>query len=227
MLESLLISTGQLSPGKILIHLLLSLLCGLLISLSYIYGNKKAKSSASMAITVVVLPAIVSVVISLVGSDIARAVSLGGVFALVRFRSAPGDSRDIAYVFFTMVTGLAVGIDCYVIAFMMVIVIGGVFLVLPKIGYAAIRKEEKVLKITIPENLDYQGVFDDLFAEYLEKCTLTYVKTINMGTLFLISYDVVMKKNINEKKFIDELRCRNGNLNIMLTCAGKEESPSL
>lgn len=227
MFESILVSSAELSVARVLIHIGVALIAGAIISLSYIISNKGRKYSSNFAVTLVILPIIVSVVITLIGSDIAKAVSLGGVFALVRFRSVPGDSKDIAYVFFTMVTGLAVGVECFAVAFILALVVSFFFVILTRLGYANSQKENKILKITIPENLDYQGVFDDIFDEYLIKHIISNVKTTNMGTLFQITYDIVEKDNINEKEFIDKLRARNGNLNILIGREAQGELPPL
>lgn len=152
----------------------------------------------------------------LIGSDIARAISLGGVFALVRFRSVPGNSRDIVNVFFAMTTGLACGMGCILFAAVFCVGVGTVYFLLSRFGYAEKKSEAKQLKITIPENLNYQGAFDDLFEEYTDGVILERVKTTNLGTLYELTYSVELKPGINEKLFLDSLRCRNGNLNILL-----------
>lgn len=226
MIEAILMSAANLSTARVLVHILVAMIVGLIISASYIISGKKCYSS-NFAVTLVILPTVVSVVITLIGSDLARAVSLGGVFALVRFRSVPGDSKDIAYVFFAMVAGLAVGIECFAIAFVLAIFIGLVFVILSRLGYANSKKDNLVLHITIPESLNYQGAFDDLFEKYLDSWSKTKIKTTNMGTLFELSYNVMPKNNIDEKAFIDEIRARNGNLNISLGKAPQGEFPPL
>lgn len=179
-------------------------------------SERKKKYSPHFAFTLVILPAVVSAVIMLVGSDIAKAISLGGVFALVRFRSVPGNSKDIASVFYCMSVGLAAGMGYVVFAVIIALVIGLLYLALSFLGYGEKRGNVKQLKITIPENLNYQGAFDDLFEEYSNGATLEKVKTTNLGTLYELTYAIDMKENINEKQFMDSIRCRNGNLNIIL-----------
>ncbi len=178
--------------------------------------SDKKKYSRHFAITLIILPAVVSIVIILIGSDIAKAISLGGVFALVRFRSVPGDSKDIASVFFAMAVGLSVGTGYLTYAALITIIIGVVYFVLVKFGFGKDKAENKQLKITIPENLNYQGAFDDLFEEYTNGASLDRVKTTNLGTLYELTFSVQMKKDIDEKQFLDSIRCRNGNLNIIL-----------
>lgn len=206
----------ELSIKSTIISLLVALILGFIISVIYILSQKGKRYSTNFAVTLVLLPAIVSVVIMMIGSDITKAVTLGGVFALVRFRSIPGDSKDIGNVFFAMAVGLAVGMGYLGIAVFVTVAVGGVYLLLTRLGYAETKKEYKVLKITIPENLNYQEAFDDLFETYTEQWELQRVRTTNMGTLYELSYRIRIRKDSNEKQFIDDIRCRNGNLNILL-----------
>lgn len=163
------------------------------------------------------LPMIIAIVIMLVGSNIARAFSLAGAFSLVRFRSAPGDPKDIAYVFFAMAVGLACGAGYLAYGAMFTLILCIFMIILNRMDFGSKKTQEKQLRITIPENLDYQGAFDDLLEQYTQKYTLTRVKTADLGTLYELSYVICAKNDINEKEFIDALRCRNGNLNIILT----------
>ena len=220
MLDTIFTSLPELSLIRTVIRMFAALIAGGFISLSYIHSDKRQKYSSNFAMTVVILPAIVSVVITLIGSDLAKAISLGGVFALVRFRSVPGDSRDIAYVFFAMVVGLAIGMDCYAIAFALTAVVALSFTLLQKLNYAKNKNASEILKITVPEDLNFKDAFTDLFNEYLDKYTISSIRTTNMGTLYQITYDVIPKDGIDEKTFIDALRVKNGNLNIIL---GKHE----
>ena len=220
MLDTIFTSLPELSLIRTVIRMFAAIIAGGFISLSYIHSDKRQKYSSNFAMTVVILPAIVSVVITLIGSDLAKAISLGGVFALVRFRSVPGDSRDIAYVFFAMVVGLAIGMYCYAIAFALTAVVALAFTLLQKMNYAKNKNASEILKITVPEDLNFKDAFTDLFDEYLDKYTISSIRTTNMGTLYQITYDVIPKEGIDEKAFIDALRVKNGNLNIIL---GKHE----
>lgn len=215
MFETIFEATPISTKGAI-ISLVVALVLGFLISLIYILSDKKKNYSSHFALTLVLLPAIVAVVIMLVGSDIAKAISLGGVFALVRFRSVPGDSKDIMSVFFTMAVGLACGMGYVNMAITIAVVIGIIYFLLTRFGYAEKRNIPNQLKITIPENLNYQGAFDDLFEEYSDGASLEKVKTTNLGTLYELTYNINLKKDIDEKQFIDSIRCRNGNLKIIL-----------
>lgn len=215
-------AAGSISTKDALISLGVALALGIFLSLIYMFSDAKKKYSRNFAFSLVILPVCVAAVIMLIGSDIAKAISLGGVFALVRFRSVPGTSKDIVNVFFAMATGLACGMGCVIFASVFCLGVGAVYVLFNRFGYSAGKSEAKQLKITIPENLNYQGAFDDLFQEYTDSAALERVKTTNLGTLYELTYAVELKKDINEKLFLDSLRCRNGNLNISL--GTREES---
>ncbi len=207
---------GLLTNSSLITVLVWGIILGFIISLTYIFSDRDKKYSPHFAFTLVILPVIVSMVIMLIGSDIAKAISLGGVFTLVRFRSVPGDSKDITNVFFTMAVGLALGMGYLQLAIVFTVAICVVYFLLVRLGYGVRRVEQKELKINIPENLEYDGIFEDLFKEYTYKVSLQRVRTTNLGTLYELTYIVEMKKDANEKQFIDSLRCRNGNLTISL-----------
>lgn len=209
-------STEGLNTKDALICIGVALVLGLIISTIYIISDRKKRISTNFAITLVILPAVVAIVIMLVGSNVARAFSMAGAFALVRFRSVPGDSKDIANVFFTMAVGLSAGLGYVTFAAIVTVVIGLVYLLLMITGYGVVKNIEKTLKITIPENLNFNGTFDDVFKEFTNDFTLDRIRTTNLGSMYELTYLVTVKKDIDEKKFIDELRCRNGNLNIIL-----------
>lgn len=197
-------------------HILAGLVFGALVALSYWLSDNRKRPSQSFIITMLVLPSVISIVVSMVGSNMAKAVSIAGVFALVRFRSVPGDSRDIFYVFLAMASGLAAAMECYLTGLLLVFVLGIIFVVMSSFETRHLGKEVKLLKITIPENLNIKGVFDDVFKKYLISYRMLSVKTTNMGTLFQLTYEVVPSKDIDEKAFLDELRILNGNLQITL-----------
>jgi len=215
MFETILLET-ELSISRVLICMGVALALGLLVSIIYILSDKKKGYSTNFAITLVILPAIVAIVIMLVGSNVARAFSVAGAFTLVRFRSVPGDSKDIASVFFSMAIGLAAGMGYITLAIVIAAVIGVVYLILMRSPYGKRSSVHKQLRITIPENLNYEGTFDDIFEEYTTRISLDRVKTTNLGALYELTYSVSIKDNVSQKDFIDKLRCRNGNLNIIL-----------
>lgn len=209
-------TSGVIYTSDALKCVLASLGMGLIISLIYMFSDRKRRISPNFAITLVILPAIVSIVIILVGSNVARAFSIAGVFSLIRFRSIPGDSKDITSVFFAMSVGLANGLGYIKMAAIITLLIGIVYFVLMITGYGVLKPTEKTLRIMIPENLNYQGAFDDVFKEFAKNYYLEKVRTTNLGSLYELTYIIVFKKDADEKKFIDEIRCRNGNLNITL-----------
>ena len=225
MFESILTSgadASTISTKGAVICIAVAIVLGFFISLVYMVSDRKKKYSAHFAFTLVILPAVVCAVIMLVGSDIAKAISLGGVFALVRFRSVPGDSKDIASVFYCMSVGLAAGMGYIWFAVLLAAVIGALYFVLMIFNYGAKKNVPKELKITVPENLNFNGAFDDLFEEYSYGATLEKIKTTNLGTLYELTYSIMMKENVDEKQFMDSIRCRNGNLNIIL-CKAPEK----
>lgn len=200
-----------------LIVILSALLLGLFISLVYIKTHGKEGYAGSFTITLIMLPVIIAVIILLVGNNVARAFSLAGAFSLIRFRSAPGDPKDISYVFFTLAVGLACGMGYIAYAVLFAIILCLVIFILTIIKYGASKSPQMQLKITVPEDLDYQNLFDEIFEVYLIRATLTRVKTADFGSLFELIYSINIKADINQKEFIDKLRCKNGNLNIVLT----------
>lgn len=201
-----------------------AIILGLIIGIVYMYLCKKEGYGKNFIIGLVILPVIVSVVILLIGSNVARAFSMAGAFALVRFRSAPGNAKDIAIVFFAMASGLACGLGYVLFAAVFVVVLLLLLVLLNFIHFADHSSENRQLKITIPENLNFNHVFDDLLEKYTIKSQLIKVKTTNMGTMYELTYQVYMKKDVNEKAFMDELRMRNGNFNIILGIAEVDAS---
>ncbi len=178
-------------------------------------GMFRSKCTQSFAVALAILPAVVQVVIMLVNGNVGAGVAVAGAFSLVRFRSAPGTAREIAVIFLAMAIGLATGMGYVVLAVLFFLVAGGLLLLLTLLNFGGSDPAERVLRITIPENLDYDGLFDDLFAKYVRSFSLEKVKTTNMGTLYELQYRIVLKNDRVPKAFFDELRCRNGNLNIV------------
>lgn len=170
----------------------------------------------SFAITLAILPAVVQLVIMLVNGNLGAGVAVAGAFGLVRFRSAPGTAREIGALFLAMALGLATGMGYIGLAVLAFVMLSAALLALTALNFGQRSAMERTLKITIPENLDYNGLFDDLLEKYTTSFTLTQVKTANMGTLYELSYLVTLPQETVPKEFLDALRCRNGNLNI--TC---------
>ena len=213
MFESIFTSTADnsINISQAAISLGASIVIGVIIAIVYMYISKKEGYQKNFIIGLLMLPAVVSVVILLVGSNVARAFSMAGAFALVRFRSAPGSAKDISIVFFTMAAGLACGLG-YAAAFTAVMLL--LLILISALGFVDRNEGRKQLKIVIPESLNYNSVFDDLFDKYTSENRLNKVKTTNMGTMYELTYEIRLKNDDAEKDFIDELRVRNGNLNI-------------
>ena len=165
--------------------------------------------------TLAILPAVVQVVIMLVNGNIGAGVAVAGAFSLVRFRSAPGTAREIGVLFLGMAIGLATGMGYVGLAVLTFVIVSAALMLLTALHLGGKPAGERILKITIPENLDYEGLFDDLFAQYTTAHTLVKVKTSNMGTLYELEYRVTLPEDCIPKAFLDALRCRNGNLNIV------------
>lgn len=179
----------------------------------------KDKISKSFAITLALLPSVVCVVIMMVNGSIGTGIAVAGAFSLVRFRSVPGTGREITGVFIAMAIGLACGMGnvLYGAIFTLITITCLLIFEISSFGDRKVEFTEKVLKVTIPEDLDYTEIFVDLFEQYTEKCKLTMVKTTNLGSMFRLTYSIVLKDPYDEKEFIDKLRVRNGNLEI--TCS--------
>ena len=203
--------------GNTVTCMLVAAVFGLIIGSVYFVICKKEQRSLSFFLSLVMIPAVVAVVIALVGSNVARAFSIAGVFALVRYRSIPGDGKDIAFVFMAMASGLSCGLGYLTLGFAVVVILSVVVVLVNFAGTMIVKTECRQLRILIPEDMDYQGVFDDIFKEYATKTSLERIKTTNMGTLYELTYHVYLKKGINEKKLMDDIRCRNGNLTVILS----------
>lgn len=203
--------------GNTITYMLIAAVFGLIIGGVYFAVSKKEQRSLSFFLSLVMIPAVVAVVIVLIGSNVARAFSIAGVFALVRYRSLPGDGKDIAFVFMAMASGLACGLGYLTLGLAVVVVLSVVVVLVNFLGRFIVKSECRQLRILIPEDMDYQGVFDDLLKEYTTKASLERIKTTNMGTLYELTYMVYLKNGINEKKFMDEIRTRNGNLTVIMS----------
>lgn len=204
------ISANDIGFGALLICTVASLVIGAVIALVFCRGQRTSKG---FAVTLALLPAIVQMVIMLVNGNIGTGVAVMGAFNLVRFRSAPGSAREICAIFLAMAAGLACGTQHLTAALIFTVIICAANIIYTHIGFGG-KSGERHLKITIPESLDYNEIFSDIFDKYAESCELQEVRTTNMGSLFKLDYAIVMKNDNQEKAMIDELRARNGNLEI-------------
>lgn len=213
MLENMFGSVVQngLTFGNFMLCTLISLALG--IAVAWVYMRRSIYSK-SFAVTLALMPAMVQVVIMLVNGNLGAGVAVMGAFSLVRFRSVPGTAREIGMIFFAMAIGLACGMGYLAFAVLFMLMIGVAFLGLSASSFGDPKEEEKLLKITIPENLDYDHLFDDIFRQFTSKTELIQVRTVNMGSLFELHYHVRLKSAAASKEFLDQIRCRNGNLNI-------------
>lgn len=214
-------SSASFTLGNFLICTVVSLILGGIIAASYMKTNQYNKG---FVITLFVLPVIVQMVILLVSGSVGTGVAALGAFSLVRFRSIPGTAKEISSIFLAMAVGLATGTGYIGIAILFTLIVCATLLILNLSSFGDQVQTSRYLRITIPENLDYTSVFDDILAEFLTKYEILSVKTVDMGSLFRIEYQVVLKENSNEKELIDALRTRNGNLEISCSCnlIGKE-----
>ena len=193
-----------------------SLVLGLIMAFTYMYRTRYTKS---FVITLALLPAVVCVVIMLVNGNVGTGVAVAGAFSLVRFRSVPGTAKEICTLFLAMGAGLIAGMGYLGFAVLFTLVMCAVFVLYNCLDFGTKKNAAtfKTFTITIPEDLDYSGVFDDIFAEFTRSHDLVRVKTTNMGSMFKLTYNVELRDAAKEKEMIDKMRCRNGNLEIAVS----------
>ena len=205
--------TETIAPSEFLILIAASLLVGLILAAAYMY---KSLYNKGFVATLALLPAVVCVIIMMVNGNIGTGVAVMGAFNLVRFRSAPGSAKEICAIFMAMATGLIMGMGYVAYGILCAIVLGLAGLIYGSTDFGAQKRSalHKTLHITVPEDLDYTGAFDGVLSQYSSKSELVGVKTTNMGSLFKLTYNITLRDADKEKNLIDELRCRNGNLEI-------------
>lgn len=208
-------TTTDLTFTDALWTILLAIVLGGMISWTYM--KTQAQFSQNFVLTMFVLPIIVAIIILMIGNNVARAFSLAGAFSIIRFRSAAGDPKDIAFVLFTMAAGLAVGVGAFGYAILFTVIMCLLMFLLKKINFGAKKSSQKLLKVTIPENLGYEEAFAEIFNKFQIQYELRKVRTTELGSLFELVYAVEMDQSTNQKQFLDALRSRNGNLDITLT----------
>ena len=210
----LLMTSLRMTNGEnILIGLGCALLMGLIVSLVYMFRNTYTKS---FVMTLVMLPAITQMIILLVNGNVGTGLAIMGAFSLVRFRSVPGSAREIGSLFLAMSLGLFVGSGFVALGFMFLAVMGVVLLLMSATPFGTPLREKNQLRVSIPESLDYEGLLDDLMNKYAKPWTLERVRTTNMGSLYELTYHVTLRKGVSTKALMDEIRCRNGNLPVVL-----------
>lgn len=204
-------TTGVMNSKTAIMCMGVALILGMVISGIYMVQGGYSKN---FLISLALLPCMVQAMIMLVNGNLGTSVAVMGAFTLVRFRSFPGTSKEIIGIFFTMIVGLATGMGYINYAVMITVILGIMMLLLSKSKFGEVREGIRLLKISIPESLDYSEIFDDIFSEYTKTCILNTVKTTNMGSMFELQYHATLKDSSKEKEMIDALRCRNGNLTI-------------
>lgn len=208
-------TTESIAVPQFLLCIAVALVIGIFLAVVYSYKTKYTKS---FVVTLALLPAVVCVVIMMVNGNVGAGVAVAGAFSLVRFRSVPGTAKEIGTIFLAKGAGLICGMGYLGYAVLFALILGLAMFVLNKINIGADKRleQDRILRITIPEDLNYTGAFDDLFEKYTVKYETVSVRTANMGSLFKLTYNVTLKNPNDEKDFIDDLRCRNGNLEISM-----------
>ncbi|SFP84083.1 protein of unknown function [Oscillibacter sp. PC13] len=208
--------TSIISVADFLICIACALAIGLILAAVYMIHSQYTKT---FVVTLAILPAVVCVVIMMVNGNVGTGVAVAGAFSLVRFRSVPGTVREIGALFLAMGAGLITGMGYLAFAVLFTIMMSGVLLFYNQLDFDAKKNSAlyKTLHITIPEDLDYTGVFDELFQRYTKSYAVTQVRTTNMRSLFKLTYNITLRDAAKEKEFIDQLRCRNGNLEISIS----------
>ena len=205
--------TATISMGQAAICIGVGIVLGIIISLTH---KATTKSNQNFLLTIAVLPVLVQVVILLINGNLGTSLAVAGAFSLIRFRSMPGNSKEIITVFWAMTVGLALGMGYVVYSVIFTIVVAILMFIYNYVANKVFNLAQRKLKIVIPENLDYEEVFNDLFEKYTDKCELRKSKTTNMGSTYELIYIINLKKNIKEKEFLDEIRIRNGNMLVMI-----------
>ncbi|CAN7176768.1 DUF4956 domain-containing protein [Paenibacillus sp. LjRoot56] len=205
----------ELTLMNALLTILIAIVLGAMISFTYM--KTQTNYTQSFTLTMIVLPVIVAIIILLIGSNIARAFSLAGAFSIIRFRSAPGDPKDISFVLFTMAAGLACGVGSFGYAVLFTLVLCVLMFVLKVTNFGAKKAAQKLLKVTIPESLGYEEAFAEVFKMFDIAYELKKVRTTELGSLYELIYVVTIDHLTSQKEFLDAIRCRNGNLDITLT----------
>ena len=206
-------SSDSITFTTAMICLAAALVLGLVFSAVYMHCSERF--TKNFVVTLALLPAMVATVIFMTNGSLGSAVAVAGAFSLVRFRSVPGTSREILSIFFAMTIGLACGMGQLAFAAVFTVLLSGCFVLLMKFSYAGKGSGERSLRVTIPENLDYTEIFDDIFVKYTTGSRLERVRTVGLGSMYELSYMITMKNENDQKAMLDEIRARNGNLSVV------------
>ncbi len=206
--------TLNISLAEFLICMATAMILGIFMAKIYSY---KTKCSKSFLATLALIPLVITMIIIMVNGNVGAGIAVAGAFSLVRFRSVPGTAKEIGAIFIAMATGITIGMGYIGFAIIFTIIAVIFAFILEIVNFTDTTHDEQMLSISIPENLNYTDVFDDIFDKYVEKVELISAKSTNMGSLFKLTYTIELKNKQLEKEFLDELRCRNGNLDIMIS----------
>ena len=208
--------------GDFVITIIAALILGAVLALTYKYKSNPTKSFVG---TLAILPAVVSVVILMVSGSLGAGVAVAGTFSLVRFRSAPGTAKEIGAIFMAMAVGLACGMGFMGAAVVFTVIMCVVVLVYETVGFGKSNMSvlNKTINITVPEDLDYSEIFDEVWEKYVSKVEMTKIKSTNLGSLNKLTYNITLKEKNTEKQLIDDIRCRNGNLEISMSAQVTEQ----
>ena len=211
--DSIFATTGSVGPQEFLISMVSALVAGMILSGLYIIRNRHTDS---YAITVACIPPIVAVVIMAVSGNIGAGIAVAGAFSLVRFRSAPGSAKEMAVIFLSMASGLLCGMGYIAYALIFAVFVGLVFFILTTFNYGGGGKNraDRIVKVTVPEDMDYGSEIEPVLDDYTSSYELVSVKSVNMGSMLKLKYKATMNDLSKQKEFIDKVRVRNRNLEV-------------
>ena len=207
------ITTGLICAG-------VALLLGVIIAITHM---KTSQTTKGFLTTLATLPLLVMAVMIMINGNLGTSIAILGAFSLIRFRSIQGRAKDLLSVFFAMMVGLACGMGHVLFAVVITIISVVAIVFFTYTHFLEPNKKQRVLKIVVPEDLDYEEVFDEIFTKYTSRADLTQMKTMNMGSLYKLTYDITMKNGVKEKEFLDEIRIKNCNLKVLLSHPCMEE----
>ncbi|KMJ59299.1 cell division protein FtsZ [Bacillus sp. LL01] len=208
--------TTKLTIVQAFIAIFLTFILTIIITQVYKRTHKGNNYSQSFVHTIIIMGVVVSIIMIVIGNNVAVAFGLVGAFSIIRFRSAMADPKDIAFIFFGMAAGIACGLGFYLLAILFTVSLSILIYILFLFNYGRRGEATKSLKITVPENLHYENLFDDIFEKYLETYSLQKVETTNLGTMIQMEYLINNKTDVSDKVIIDEIRERNANLKVSM-----------
>ena len=213
-------TTTGLSITTGLICAAVALVLGIVIAITHM---KTSQTTKGFLTTLATLPLLVMAVMIMINGNLGTSIAILGAFSLIRFRSIQGQAKDLLSVFFAMMVGLACGMGHILFAVVITVIAVIAILIFSYTHFLEPNKKQRVLKIVVPEDLDYEEVFDEIFQKYTSHAELTRMKTMNMGSLYKLTYDITMKGGVKEKEFLDEIRIKNCNLKVLLSHPCMEE----